>query len=351
MLRYYYIANPTPSSIRLISLDFLRVLTAFSVVFFHIINESYWHLDWLGYKTWLISSGLGWLFAWGVAMFILTSGYLLLANYHYSSAKSFYHRRLSRLFIPFLFWNLFYYFLNHPPSQLSDFFSLLWQKGTSSHLYFMHVLFGFYLITPILVRFLPKIPRKFFPFILWISFLPAVFYQYARGFLSWPEPSSLLTWFIPFFPYYLAGYWLSWAPAPSRPQINFGISLIVLLLAIYITRKLYFIFPIHEQDTILVSSLSPPIILSALLIFSAFRSLKNSSTKVLLPISSLSRYTLGIYLIHPFYLRLLSSFSYYHPLMREHYWIWLSSTFFLVSLFSFTSTWLIQKIPVLSRIV
>ncbi len=335
MLLYFSIKNQD----RQLSLDLIRLASALAIILIHTVSLRYFDLDQLGYKNWIVSASLGWLVIWGTPLFVMVSGYLLIGSAAKTNATDFWKKRFHKLAIPLIFWNIFYYLFNHHSSAGSvvEFFSQLFASGTASHLYFLNIMVGLYLLTPFLTNYLSKTNLKI---VVPILILLSAFYHYSYSFLGFPRLNNIFIWFIPYLGYYLAGYLVGNLPTIKHFKIISSLIVFIFLLSIFVTRKLVFIFETHDQDTILVSNLSLPVAGIALLIFYFLSHLSNNilqkHSHVLLKLSNL---TFGVYLIHPFWLEILKNIS------ITSYWPWFLSVFILAVLLSFSSVWLLSKIP------
>lgn len=332
---------------RLIGLDSLRIIASIAIITIHTSAQSYFNIDQIGYINWLVSAFIGWIFMWGTPIFLMLSGHLLI-NSQTTDPKSFYKKRLSRILIPLLFWNIFYFFYVNHGGGLPTFIHILLQDGTYYHLYFLNIIAGLYLITPIIVKYLPKIKLNIVvPLLLIISYLHPV----ATAFLGFPRFNHIITYFIPYLGYYLLGYWLGKMPPVKRPILKICLSYLPLLLAISVTQKLVFIFPNHDQDTILVHRLSPVVAIVSIAIFNYFRSIPNHLTQNFTFITKLTPLTLGVYALHPLILDFVKNYLSINNFMSQHFLLWLFMLWLLTILLTFSLAYFIKKVPYINRII
>lgn len=297
-----------------------------------------------------MSASLGWLVIWGTPIFIMVSGYLLIKPSPSQNIKEFINKRASKILIPLVFWNIFYYLINHNFTNLSitEFFYLFFHQQIQSHLYFLNIIFGLYLITPLISKNINKLQLSIVvPLLICFSSL----YHYSYCFLNFPKITSPLLIFIPYIGYYLAGYWIKTWPKIKYSKLTNILVTFIFLSSIFITRKLVFIFTTHDQDTILVSNLSLPVAAMTIIIFSKLILISN---KYLIKYKSLPKFanlTLGVYLIHPFYLFLLKTIPVYSYLQTNYFWLWFFGLFATTTTLSFITIYLLKKIPILNRVV
>lgn len=176
------------------SIDLIRLVSTIAIIIIHVSGfvvaayPSPHHLGW-PFALFLASY-----FRWGTPVFIMVSGYLLLGKDKYTPAE-FYRRRLKRLLIPFLFWNLFYYFiytgLNGVARTPIDFLNRFISGGTFYHLYFLYLILGLYFITPFLNKYVLPSPKlgKITISLVTLSFIYVSLYTW----LGFPQLNNIFT--------------------------------------------------------------------------------------------------------------------------------------------------------------
>lgn len=199
-----------------IGADLIRVLSGFGVVLIHVTDP------FLTYPPYLGMGGLSWLlinitntaFRMSVPLFIMLSGYLLLNTEKEMNFNTFYKKRFLRVVIPFVFWVVFYFlwqhfFLQNPMDPLTILQKLLFID--MDHLYFLFIIVELYFVTPLLYTFL-KNTRNTSHLVLFISSSIFTLGLYIINNV-FPDDSvktqeNILTIFMPFISYYVAGYFL-----------------------------------------------------------------------------------------------------------------------------------------------
>lgn len=336
---------------RLIAADLLRIIASLAILTIHVMAFSYDNLPLVGYYNWLFGSSILWSLLWGSGTFLMMSGYFLL-NSSEGNALEFYRKRSSKLLIPFLFWNMFYYIFNHREQFASinfiDFVSNLFNSGTHYHLYFLNVIIGLYLITPLLRLFIVKVNLNIItPILLTLS----SFYLYAYCFLGFPKANNILVWFLPYIGYYLAGYWLGSKKPINKPITLLLISGCIMLINTFIARKVQFIFSGYDQANIITNRLSPLVIVASLLIFRGIMSLNNVKLARLKRFSFLSNFSFGIYLVHPFWIEINKTLPITNYLASNYYLPWLFVSLFMVTVLSIATVKVLRSIPVIRNLV
>ncbi|WP_348699998.1 acyltransferase family protein [Duganella fentianensis] len=328
-----------------------RVLAVLAVVCLHaaagvVTKISDWH------------SGIWWegnLFdaatRWCVPVLVMVSGALLLNPDRREDTSTFYKKRIARVLAPLLFWSAFYlcwrylkgWYRNTPPTTRELLDSIL--KGEPYfHLWFLYMITGLYLLTPIIRLVLQQIDRTKLIWVMTTLFLlngansaVTILLQLELGFP--------LHGFISYLPYFVAGHLIAttvWQPKSWKLSLALVCTISATAVGCYLcsitlglTRGLYF----YNYLSITVVPMS----LCIMLLF------KKHST--LLPRNSahiLSSLSLGIYLVHPVALELIE-----HLIAATDY-----PTFMAIpctTLFAYSVTailcWLISRVPLLNRMI
>jgi surface polysaccharide O-acyltransferase-like enzyme len=132
-------------------IDVLRIISIFFVVLIHTTSKilDYSKFDLNAHPTTLFLNQIS---RFAVPLFFMISAFVLEHNYsHDLKYLPYLKRRFSKIFLPYLFWSLIYYFLIYPHN--SDSLAKALIVGSSSYqLYFIPTLLIFYLIYPLLSR-------------------------------------------------------------------------------------------------------------------------------------------------------------------------------------------------------
>ena len=143
---------------RMVYLDALRSLAMVWIVLSHsgapllVDPASY------GRPGWYVCIAQDMLNRMTVPLFFAISGCLLLNRASTLEVGRFYKKHLPKLAIPLVVWNVVYYLSGlvrtGQPFQLSELLAGLLRQGVSSHLWFVYLMLGFYLLFPFLKRML-----------------------------------------------------------------------------------------------------------------------------------------------------------------------------------------------------
>ena len=146
------IAHAAPQASRL-DIDVIRAYATVMIVLLH-VAVSYIYQSEISATNWWISNVYH---AWSrtaVPLFILTSGALLLKPRRPESISQFLRKRALRIFPPFILWSGIYLIYESLNGKLTvgigGAIASLLQKPAYGHLWFLYMILGLYLMTPIL---------------------------------------------------------------------------------------------------------------------------------------------------------------------------------------------------------
>jgi len=142
-------SNRTMSSNRIKAIDVLRTISIAAVLLIHTTTKvlEVTHYNLAAYSFTLFLNQLA---RFAVPLFILISGFVLELNYDYhTSYWAYLKKRVGKIFIPYIFWSLIYYYFVYTENHDNLFWALL--TGNASYqLYFIPTLCIFYLLFPLL---------------------------------------------------------------------------------------------------------------------------------------------------------------------------------------------------------
>lgn len=141
---------------RLLWVDITRLIAITSVVAIHV--EDYFIFYWskISLIDWWASNIYNGFIRFSVPLFIILSGYLLLDKQE--DDQIFFSKRFNKVVIPLISWSMIYWIFKNNYSVHSIFTVEFVQRLLSDkiffHLYFLYIIVGLYLITPLLRRVL-----------------------------------------------------------------------------------------------------------------------------------------------------------------------------------------------------
>ncbi len=146
--------NNSGNSKHIMYLDYLRSFAIIAVVLLHCISDYIVSAELYGTRSWYMNIIINAIVRTGVPIFFMISGYLILSSDLTKNFSLFYKKRLMRILVPLMIWNLLYYIYdclvgNLSPSLLS-FCGFVVNIGTKYHLWYLYTIIGLYLFAPFL---------------------------------------------------------------------------------------------------------------------------------------------------------------------------------------------------------
>lgn len=216
-------------------LDFIRVIATLAVMILHTTYTYYNNTANSTTRLWRILGYVTELSRIGVPLFFMISGYLLL-NKDIVSIGSFYKKRFAKVGIPFVIYNVFYYFYMHLSAasdiSLKSFFDELINQGSCYHLWFVYSILFIYLLMPFLQMIVKGCSQKQLILFLFL----VVFQSTLRPFINTVFGGKIFLFitddgFMGYIGYVILGY--IWG------KYDFSKKTVA---AIYATALLFFIF-------------------------------------------------------------------------------------------------------------
>ena len=210
---------------RLVQLDILRCMATCLVVLLHVISPYLNDSAHYGERLWTVCNLLSFLCQAGVPLFFMLSGCLLLEDEGTLNCTQFYKKRLRRLLLPFLCWQVLYYIegclADGAAPSLLQFVRDLAFRGSKYHLWFFYQIMAIYLLLPFLKRITDAIGQRQLLWLIFIIILPTTLLRFINVVQSvvWISPfSALMENYIAFF---LLGLYLRRYP-PGR-SVRWGV--------------------------------------------------------------------------------------------------------------------------------
>ena len=278
----------------------LRAISCIAIVMIHVIagwlNNEHGQLSVA--RNFLDTVIMQMLIRFAVPCFIMISGYLLLDPKRELTTKKLRGYILKMILILILFGlsynlmeNIFTYGLSNIFNIILKSLLSVFSEDVWAHLWYIYMLIGLYIITPILRTFVEKTDESTARYVIYGLFIVSIIIPTINEIFN----IKITSFYLESFKYvliYLLGYYIANTDIVKDKYIYIGgITGIIgyLCLCYFIPNS---------------SATNMFIILESILIFKLFSSGKiNMKCNTIL--NSISKYSLGIYLIHPFYLNLL----------------------------------------------
>lgn len=307
---------------RNVRLDILRIMSTMLVMITHITFGGT-YIDPLKYHSvWSLYMYLDLISHVAVPLFVMISGSLMLSKKEFTINMAI-KKSLKFLFVYFITSILYSIYTNVIVAHKSFNDIMLCIFKGEYHLWFLPMIIGLYLITPILKQLTKKSSRKMLTYIIiiWIALNSlSTLSMFFTNKDSWITAAVGFTNYfrIPivsnYIGYYILGYLLRNIKTKKVTSFIFLlINFASLMLAIYLTNKISYNKEINKY--IFMNEMNPLIILATISIFIFVTSLKFriQNRVVLTIIFWTSKSSLYAYLIHVFFIKIFTKYN--KPLM------------------------------------
>ncbi|WP_442596613.1 acyltransferase [Neobacillus sp. D3-1R] len=336
---------------QIVYIDFLRIFAAFAVVMLHTSAPLLLKMGQGDTVQFLQGNLIDSATRWSVPIFFMISGALLLNSKRDFDLGFFLKKRFNKILIPFLFFSVFYFIVEHKGFALVPFLLDLANNKITVHLWFFYALIAVYLFSPVLILFVKQSNQKLNIFILIVWFLFCSLVPFLNGTFPTVFKINFFKPFGTYLGYFLLGYVLFRQSFSKKQQF-----LIYFLgaLSYFITFYGTYIFT-RRQDGQFFGMFyeynSPNVLMMSIAIFVFFKyvvNFKMKNTSILTKISSL---TFGIFLLHPYILKLMKSKSALLSLFNQNVLINIPLICLAIFIICLILSLIISWIPVLKKVI
>lgn len=337
---------------RICYLDLLKIIAIFFVVVIHVTAEN-WYTE-TDNVYWVVNNSYNALSRWSVPVFVMVSGALFLSRD--ISVKTMFAKYIPRILLILLIWGLYYWLYatnNWTIQNLWDSFVKLCSGEAYSHLWYLYMVIGLYLVTPILRLFVKNAEKQTIEYAVLLFFVLQVIIPYISKFI--PAINSFYN-MLNIFPltkyiiFYLGGYYFSQYDLSRSKRLILYISSIVLLFATMINSDVVSYNAGTPKGNYGIFSIGTSLMAFSVFVFvKRLEPILTNSTVLNRAISLLGPLTFGIYLLHFRIDKLLLGFglnsNFIHPILGVPI---ISILVFLITAFI---VYLLSKIPYIRRLV
>ncbi len=239
----------------------------------------------------------------GVPLFVMLSGFFLLQPEKADEPlKVFFKKRFNRIGLPFIFWSSIYFFWNvyvHNMPLTLDGVVKAFMSGTYVHLWFLYMLVGLYLVTPLLRVFVKYLDSKRLKYlvILWVIGTSIIWFVNTFGLFNF---NTALFVFTGWSGYYILGAFLQ--KVKVRNWILILAACLGILVAIFgaytITRFVGERVTEFFHDSLNFNMIIASVAVYLLLINIPIKRVESQNAKVNAVLHWIGQNTLPIYLMH-----------------------------------------------------
>lgn len=327
-------------------LDLLRVLAILGVIIIHFSSQQPWYAKNLHTASWMGVNFWDCMTRFSVPIFVMISGVLFLDPNRHINMHRVYTKNIVRIVTAFIFWDLFYAFYTYffETHTIKMLLTLIFRGY--SHIWFLPMIVGLYLIVPFLRKFTTdqKLMRYYLALALVFSILIPTFYSTYYALAAHHRMPFMVQLFIYnfqkvtdsvyfrftmfFSTYFVAGYYLHQAKLTKKRRTIIYILGLIGLLGGWAFSS-YFSLRYNTPITPWYDYMSLPVAMTSVAVFVGFRELGKKihwemhpkADKLLLLLSNLS---FGIYLIHFLFVRIF--------VVHLHLFTYIPNTFVAVPL-------------------
>ncbi len=336
---------------RVYYLDMLKILACFAVIMIH-VTAANWYTDEIS-AYWIINNSYNALSKWSVPLFVMVSGALFLSRD--IPLKKIFTKYILKMLILLLIWGMAYWCFSErsiSPDVLFDSLKKVLSGKVYSHLWYLFMLIGLYLITPIVRGFVRGSERSVILYSIVLLFVIQVAFPYVTSKVS--AADSLIKAFrisapAEYLLYYLAGHYINSFDIKKWKRITlyslaFSAIIIIVVISDVVSFRQgspYTIYGYFSAGTSLTA-------------FALFLLMKQSESflkesKIRNIISFISPLTFGIYLLHFMVIKIFVKFGIDSNMINPI--IGAPVTALLVFASSGAVIYVLSKIPVIRKLV
>ncbi|MFT6984361.1 MAG: surface polysaccharide O-acyltransferase-like enzyme [Psychromonas sp.] len=278
-------------------IDLLRFMAAFAVIAIHVLGPFRYLYGEIPDSDWLAATAINSVTRWAVPVFIMLSGALLLSSERAFNCEDYLRKRVAKVAVPFICWTLIYAFIGgftEAEWSAVETLKIIENSGNTPvwyHLWFFYDFIPLYFVIPFLIPLLKKTSPEFIKLLIitWtLLFL-----------MHWLKVESFLQQNIILYTGYLMLGWYLFNRDNSR-QLKYwliaGISMLLLnvfgswQLAIESGKYSSFFMGYKTLNTVIIAGM-------LFVCAQAYGDKIEGKLRAL--ITLISKYSLGIYLLHP----------------------------------------------------
>ncbi|MGL5151921.1 MAG: acyltransferase [Clostridium sp.] len=248
-----------------------------------------------------------------VPIFVLISGRYVIESLSNISVKEFYKKRILRLIYPLIFWSILFGTLSLalvPGTTIKtyfiDFISGFANNMTAIHIWYLYMLLGLYLVSPIIYTFIKNMNQKK---LLIIGSILTLFGFLVEIFKNKTGINLWILWWLEFLGLFIMGYALRGIKIKSK---NYLLIIIGIIQVISSAICCYLFSVGSSLGMVFFWGLTPTTTITAILVYLYF---ENNTMQECI-VSKDSKYVLGVYLLHPIILILIKNLSMGMPVIE-----------------------------------
>jgi len=344
---------------RVLYADILKIFATFSVILLH-IAASKWNLVNVESFEWKVFNFYDSLVRFGVPIFVMLSGMFFLNPNKDITIKKIYKKYILRIITAFLFWSTFYsLYINLKQTTIinEDILMKIFLDIVEGryHLWFLFMIVGLYIITPLLRKIVinDKSTIEYF-LLIWLIF--TVLFAFIIKISNFVILGNFIDkigvhFVIGYVGYFVSGYYFETYPINKKTRNVIYIFGILGIMSTFILTNIISL-KIGEANSTFYGYFSPNVASTSVAVFIFFKyevskiKFKKFGLKI---IHKLTSCTFGIYLIHDFFIMVLNengiNTMIFNPIISVPIIV------LLVFVLSFIVSYIISKITILNKYI
>lgn len=324
---------------KVVFFDVLRCMAAVAVVVIHVLGPYREQLGEIPDSAWITAVTFNSFSRWAVPVFIMITGALMLSDAREFDLKYYVRRRLGKVLVPFLVWSVLYALLSgltasgYDGTVALDTLKALPGHETYYHLGFFYYFIPLYFVVPFLRHYVQQGERRDAVGLtcVWLL-LTALFLFRVDG--LWSHQLILYSGYL------LLGYCLFQYRWPATTWLVLLGGAALLLTAYMVISRSFVADEYTVGRWLSYKTLNTALI--AAMVFALGRYVSGQlGRKWLERAAFMSRYSLGIYLLHPVFLWPVREYDLYfaHPIIMIPFWTVICTGLALAA------SWLLSRSP------
>ncbi|MCC6460902.1 MAG: acyltransferase family protein [Saprospiraceae bacterium] len=293
--------------------NYIRVIAAFAVVQMHSVGEFLFRFDPAANTEirFLTADAYYSCLRWATPFFIMLSGMFMLSPSRDESTAQFLRKRISRVLIPFAFWSVVYLMYEYrdkiyfgEPIPWTAVWNKVWYEDVYFHLWFIPMITGMYLLTPVFRIFIKNAQRGDIEYFLVLAFSITALQHFITNLFV----VKYIGW-LGYIGFYVLGYYISTYPIAWK-KIIYPLALLMPPLTAWGTWWLS--TQAGAYDNKIFVYFSPNVVLMSFALFLFLKDVDWSTLATRYPrlnraVARLAELSYGVYFIHILILEVLKN--------------------------------------------
>jgi surface polysaccharide O-acyltransferase-like enzyme len=291
----------------------LRIIALYAVIIVHSTSPLLMQYGKVSVSDWWAADFLNALSRFGVPVFVMITGALLLHREY--EISSFLKKRLMRVVVPFLFWSLVYVWYSWYNEEIT-FGADTWANiklvlhllkyGSSYHLWYVYMLIGLYFFIPVIGKFVRYATEKEILYFLVVWFAVMTITQ---PYLIRFNPAVDMHYFAGYAGYLVFGHYLAFKEFNVKNLRSYMILLFVFSVALIAVGTALIMPHSNWPGTMFYEPVNPAILIESASVFMIAKLTVPKVSRVIIRVRDFAgQYNYGIYLAHALILYLIDDY-------------------------------------------